>query len=365
MKKLLSGAWDIIRDPASNSQVALAIGVIVVSTLFAGIVTFVYGFSARTGPAVWHSLAGGLVALISAAASFAVGGLLGLLFGAPSVSGAANQSVGTAGGAAPQGSGVRPNTSLERIADWLTTMIVGLGLVNLSVIWRNTSEASVWLTRAIADDSKTLNGTPGITIALSFGFAGFLLMYLWSLRFLPSELRQSYQLQALADVIISKINKQMVQYTVPESLLDRQIADMKNEGVDEATLTDVRRRYLAATSVDYEAVQDFGPTNAQGYALTVKVESAGSGYWKFVATLSTPETATGDIFWLLHNTFTPNVTTACPIKDREATYTSTVNEPFWIGAVIPQPNGLAIRLAFDLKTAEGADDTFRNSGEST
>lgn len=361
MKKILKGAWDIIRDPASNSQVALAIGVIVASALVAAFVTFVYGFSVRACPSFWHSLAGGLVALMSGAASFAVGGILGLLFGAPSVSGASNQP-GTAGaGAAPQGGGVRPNTSLERIADWLTTMIVGLTLVNLSVIWQRTSEASVWLTREIADDPKTLNGTPGIVIALSFGFAGFLLMYLWSLRFLPSELRQSYQLQVLANAI-SKLNKQLVQYAVPEAALDRQLADMKTAGVDDATLTDVRRRYLAATSTDYEAIKDFGPATLQGYSLAVKLTDAGAGFWSFVATLSASAASTGNVFWLLHNTFTPNVTTACPINVNEATYTSTANEPFWIGVVIPQQNGPAIRLAFDLGTADGADDTFRNAG---
>lgn len=361
MKKILKGAWDIIRDPASNSQVALAIGVIVASTLVAAFVTFVYGFSVRASPSLWHSLAGGLVALMSGAASFAVGGILGLLFGAPSVSGASSQS-GTPGvSATPQGSGVRPNTSLERIADWLTTMIVGLTLVNLSVIWQRTSEASVWLTREIADDPKTLNGTPGIVVALSFGFAGFLLMYLWSLRFLPSELRHSYQLEVLVNAI-SKLNKKLIPYVVPASALDRQIAEMKAASVDDATLDDVRRRYLDATSVDYEAVKGFGPPTIQGYTLAVKLSNAGAGTWTFTATLSFPATATGNIFWLLHNTFTPNVVSLCPIDASGTTYQGTANEPFWIGVVIPQPGNPAIRLAFDLGTADGADDTFRNAG---
>lgn len=363
MKKILEAAWNIIRDPASNSQVALAIAVIVVAALLGGVVTFIYGFSARTCATVWCSMAGGIIAGISATASFSVGGLLGLLFGAPSVGGAPGQAGGSTSTPGPQTSGIRPNTSLERIADWLTTMIVGLGLVNLSAIWEKTSEASVWLTREIAADPHTLNGTPGIAIALSFSFAGFLLMYLWSLRFLPSELRQSYQLQALASAI-SKINRKLLNFRVPPEALDRQIEGMKAEGVDAATLDDVQRLYQSASSVDYDAAQDFGPIAAQGYALSVKVTEIGGGYWSFVATLSSPGSASGKIFWLLHNTFSPDVVSTCPIKPGGTTYENTANEPFWIGVVVPQAGGAAIRLGFDLAKAEGADEKFRNAGAS-
>ena len=361
MKNIFEKAWDIIRDPASNSQTALAIAVIVVVTQLGGVATLLYGFSARTC-GFWCSVSGGLVAGISAAASYSAGGLLGLLFGAPSFAAGAGPratAAGTQDGSTdtPSSSAIRPNTSLERIADWLTTMIVGLGLVNLSAIWEKAGEASVWLTREITANPSTLNGTPGIAIALSFGFAGFLLMYLWSLRFLPSELRQSYEIHQLATQI-SKINKALLNSRVPADALDKQIDGMRIAGVDAATLDDVRRLYVAATSAQDEPMKDFGPSLANGYTVSVALTEVGGGFWSFTATLSSPPEASGQMFWLLHNTFSPNVVSSCHLQKGGASFESTANEPFWIGVVVPQVNQPALRLAFDLSTAKGASDKF-------
>jgi len=243
-------------------------------------------------------------------------------------------------------------------------MIVGLALVNLKAIWERSSEAGVWLTREITADPTRLNGTPGVAIALAFGLSGFLLMYLWCLRYLPSELRQSYMINALASEI-KRLNKNLLYFKVPAAALDRQIDAMRSAGVDDVTLVDVRTRYSQANSVDYEAMQDFGPNEAEGYALLVKVTHVGEGHWSFVASLSTPVGAEGKVFWLLHNTFSPEVVSPCPIKPGATIFENSANEPFWIGAVIPRlGGGTAIRLGFDLANAEGSNDLFRNAGKS-
>ncbi|MEV7773121.1 hypothetical protein [Kitasatospora sp. NPDC086791] len=66
----------------------------------------------------WQALGGGLVV---AGASAVLGGGLGFLFGVPRVRG---------GSDAPQGSYV-PNTNLEQVSDWLTKVLLGVGLTQL------------------------------------------------------------------------------------------------------------------------------------------------------------------------------------------------------------------------------------------
>ncbi|MEU8923076.1 hypothetical protein AB0D10_19380 [Kitasatospora sp. NPDC048545] len=67
---------------------------------------------------VWQALGGGLV---TAGASAVLGGGLGFLFGVPRVRGGSEQ---------PQGSYV-PNTNLEQVSDWLTKVLLGVGLTQL------------------------------------------------------------------------------------------------------------------------------------------------------------------------------------------------------------------------------------------
>ena len=104
----------------------------------------IYGLSfARTsGASFASSLSVGLMAAMAAMVS---GGLLGFLFGVPHTregetgrsdkedrDGAKNQDVET--GLADPSSNYRPNTSLEQISDWLTKMLVGVGLIEIKVI---------------------------------------------------------------------------------------------------------------------------------------------------------------------------------------------------------------------------------------
>lgn len=86
------------------------------------------------------------IALLYAGAFFAVGALVGLLFGVPRSSQEKSSSSGggnarTAGTQAPNAAKgndasdrFRDNTNLEEISDWLTKIIVGLGLANLAKI---------------------------------------------------------------------------------------------------------------------------------------------------------------------------------------------------------------------------------------
>jgi hypothetical protein len=115
-----------------------------------------------------------------AGASFLLGGLVGFLFGIPR----AIQS-----STAPMdATKYQANTNLEQVSDWLTKIIVGVGLVEIGRIIPGLAR--------LADSMKAPLG--GQASSAAFGLAltianillGFFLFYLWSRSLLKKELEE-------------------------------------------------------------------------------------------------------------------------------------------------------------------------------
>ncbi len=359
----LQKAWLILTQRDDKpSQVALAICVIVISGTLGCAAAFLYGVTSRSGG--WSSrLMGGFVAILACVGSFSVGGMLGLLFGSPTLGSGQAKADSDSGNVQL---GVRPNTSLERVADWLTTMIVGLGLVNLGAIKTEATSMSVWLTEAISGRTSS-NGTPGITIALGFSFAGFLLLYLWCMRFLPSELRDSYDaLKARAEDAEEKARrlllefKERASFVVPKENLGQVRQRLIDAQVEDQVANDVVTRYTLSTRADSEPMLDFGPSKSGGYELGATVSEAGAGKYDVTVQLTVPAGTTAQkVFWLLHNSFSPDVMSECPVKgDAGAQYSTMVDEAFWVGAIVPLSGGQSVRLAISLAAAPNAPPGF-------
>jgi hypothetical protein len=245
-------------------------------------------------------------------------------------------------------------------------MIVGLGLVNLGAIKTEATSLAVWFTQAITA-SRTSNGTAGITIVLGFSFVGFLLVYLWSMRFLPSELRDSYdELKARAESAEEKNRrliaefKEKADFTVPHSKLEQVRAKLLENNVQSDLCAEVVGRYTTARRADSEPMEEFGPQEAEGFRLSATVTEAGAGKHNLVVRLDFPtDTIATKVFWLLHNSFTPDVMSECPIKTGENTiYRTTVDEAFWIGAIIPISGKPSVRLALSLRDIPDAPREF-------
>ena len=128
------------------------------------------------------------VALAVAGAATITGALLGFVFGIPrSLQGTdagatATPKPGVASAAATQSSGrepgYRPNTSLEQISDWLTKILVGVGLTQLTQIPSALESYSDHV-------GKSLGAVQGADIfvgatSLYFVVCGFLGAYLWT-----------------------------------------------------------------------------------------------------------------------------------------------------------------------------------------
>jgi hypothetical protein len=119
-------------------------------------------------------------AVMVAATALAVGGLLGFLFGIPR---SASDPASKAGSEFRRV--YQDNTNLEQVSDWLTKIVIALGLAQLNQI-----PAAF---KTLADFVATSFGTPGLPPSLVgvvlayFAIVGFLTAYLWTRLYLTGE----------------------------------------------------------------------------------------------------------------------------------------------------------------------------------
>ncbi|MEK6287107.1 MAG: hypothetical protein AABO57_15310 [Acidobacteriota bacterium] len=128
-----------------------------------------------------------------AGASLIVGGLLGFLFGIPrSLASDHPQSIdeveneNDAGG---RGTDFRANTNLEQISDWLTKILVGVGLAKISGISEGLNGAANTIQEGLG--SPPQNHVLALAILVYFPVCGFLIGYLWTRLFLAPALTRS------------------------------------------------------------------------------------------------------------------------------------------------------------------------------
>jgi hypothetical protein len=151
----------------------------------------IYGFESKSWAYFFMSFGTGVVV---AAASVLVGGLLGFLFGIPRTS----QPVATppatasaAAGSAGTGGGQQflPNTNLEQISDWLTKILVGVGLIQVRAIGDKLYTLSGGIATALSE-TRT-NRSFALALVLFYSVSGFLLAYLWTRLYLPGAFRRA------------------------------------------------------------------------------------------------------------------------------------------------------------------------------
>jgi CheY-like chemotaxis protein len=118
------------------------------------------------------------VALLVAAGAFLAGGLLGFLFGIPrslaNPQGGEDDSIS----GAPQ-----PNTNLEQISDWLTKILVGVGLVQFTTLAQHAGELVEFLGPPLGGGA--LGESFAAATLVVFGISGFLAFYLVTRIYLP------------------------------------------------------------------------------------------------------------------------------------------------------------------------------------
>lgn len=133
-------------------------------------------------------------AMLWALASLVAGGAVGFLFGIPKAGApktAGNKPKATAAADKAGTSTLRPNTNLEEVSDWLTKIIVGLGLVNLKGIEGHVARIAA----NAAGSWPQLPAAQGqsVATALLTGFAvtGFVGAYVYTRLFLQGAFQRA------------------------------------------------------------------------------------------------------------------------------------------------------------------------------
>ncbi len=159
-------------------------------------------------------------ALMLAGACLLIGGLLGFLFGVPRT-----MQQDQTGLVPPPEDDVTSgrqtflptylaNTNLEQISDWLTKILVGVGLTQLTKLPQELQRIGNYLAEGLGNASSSR--AFGITALLYFLVSGFLLSYVWTRLFFPVMLR------------VSDINV----YNARIGRLRREITELKKESKD-------------------------------------------------------------------------------------------------------------------------------------
>ena len=172
-----------VQTPSRTSRVlraSLVLGV----PLFGLLTIVVYALQFPSGTLVTVCGVGAITAI---AAMFA-GGLLGLLFGIPR-SVAIIESTGTAQGTdrVPPNAAYVANTNLEQISDWLTKILVGVGLVQLGAIGRGVGTLIDFLAPGLGGLASSRILAFGLLVF--FCVWGFIVGYMFARTYLPRLFR--------------------------------------------------------------------------------------------------------------------------------------------------------------------------------
>jgi hypothetical protein len=148
------------------------------------------------------------VALLVAGASLLAGALLGFLFGIPrslAVEGDVVPAAKDAAEPGKRGVSYRSNTNLEQISDWLTKIIVGVGLVELRTLVTETQNLVDFLTPALGDEPSS----PAFALALLvfYSITGFLITYLVTRVYLGPVFARADELMRYVDERIDEVQE--------------------------------------------------------------------------------------------------------------------------------------------------------------
>ena len=142
------------------------------------------------------------VGVLVAGGSFFLGGLLGFLFGIPKM---ISQPAG-GDNTARTSQQYRANTNLEDISDWLTKIVIGVGLVELSAVPSLLDMYAKMIAPALGEVPSS--GAVAIAIFLYYSLVGFLIVYLATRGYKESDLEKQERMELYREKV-EKLEKEL------------------------------------------------------------------------------------------------------------------------------------------------------------
>ena len=285
-----------------------------------------------------------LVTLGLAFGASAVGAFPGFLFGLPKSTSATNS--GSTGG---DTSSLIPSTGLEQIADWLTKIIVGAGLVELKTIlpWFGGLCTSIAAEYGETPPSPTFVGG----WLLFFVVVGFFAAYNLTRVYLSPVYRN---LEQLVRERIAPVARDRDRFLKRASALAAENVRALNPGAKFIAMADAEPKadesHRTATADDPNKGA-FGGKSSQGHlTLSAKFLPTGPpGATACVVELAVQsddpaKPLEGEVEFHLHPTFAAPVA-RIPSKDGQATMRATIWGGFTVGAITPDGTRLELDLS--------------------
>lgn len=183
------------------------------------------------------------VAVLLAGASALAGGMLGFLFGVPRTlqQEGANPATKASATAADTESAehridYRVNTNLEQISDWLTKILVGVGLTQIPAIRDGVKSLTVFAAQGLGPEGQSQ--VFAFALLSYFTVLGFLFGYLWTRLFFTRALRASDQ--AAIGVLVKKVEK----CTEKAETAERKLDELKQQSERDAEALSLAYRQL-------------------------------------------------------------------------------------------------------------------------
>jgi len=210
-----------------GTQSVWATRVISVCILAGLAICFLYSLQAAS-LAQFVSIAG--TALVVAGAALLAGGLLGFLFGIPKklqqdTLSAANTRPDTNGQDAARSVAYQGNTNLEQISDWLTKILVGVGLTQLASIPAALQNYASYTAAGLGNFAS--GQVFAIALLIYFLICGFLITYLWTRWYLAGTFRQADQ--AAIENRISEVERQVENNAKALGIIQRQLNPSRDD----------------------------------------------------------------------------------------------------------------------------------------
>jgi hypothetical protein len=350
-------------------------------SVFLGVSTLaivVYGWSVASAPLI-------LIEVLVGVGSAAVGGLLGFLFGMPRASVAPATREGDS--ATDAGVGYQPSTNLEQVSDWLTKILIGVGLVELSQL----GDTLAAMGRVVESSLKEAPpGTVVVTQAVIVGLLvlGFLASFLWTriyygplqavgdaavvarlrnvLAAYKRQLTEEKTSRQAAEEVASKLAKGEVvtQLTMPsaQASTERLAATNEWKNWEPSVVERIEKLSNAPADWDSDPIPDLFPeakreangrrleasllhTLKDGLTVLLRVRKVGN------------QPLTGTVVFLLHPTFPDPILSEMAVNNKAEISIYTEG---WSTVAAIADGGKTI-LSYDLRDLPGAPDWFKEN----
>jgi hypothetical protein len=332
-------------------------------------VTFWQGLVGRGG-----GLPLALLLTATMAAAMAIGALLGFLFGLPrfdygarsGTQNATSAQESTASSVPPPTIATttsvtryRPSTNLDDVADWLTKIIVGLGLTQITTVGTALSQASKTILTPCGPDCLAREGFTS-AIIVSGAVGGFLFAYIWTRLYYAAMAAKSDK-EVMREIEESSTEKLGIGH--PPTKTPREHGERGPEGAPPESVEEKKRLTDRVDSSDADPNKGkFGGSALQNdRALRAIIEPAVTmpGFYRVTMTVSSAlptKPLTGEVELHLHPTFRQSVVTV-PVTNGVASLTVISYGAFTVGAVCD--NGKTL-LELDLAVLPDAPQDFKS-----